>query len=262
MTNKKGPTWCSKMGNYCRAAVKQPCTSSYCKLFTGARKQPVFRILEDIVKKHEHVVQEHGLASGVGYNHYMGLPDILDMRYRARRILEGAERLCDQVFGTEVCLRGPENAPMNNEYIVTINFSDDDLDVDESWGLRDNFDWTDSGWERAAVAYQHEAGWDLAPDEDGVWMAMIVPSTCVHDLYTCSLVGFLILQDRNEDGCYESLAHQWTAQNARRKGVAARLLAAARSAFPLTTAEMPFTDGGLELIKAHWPEIVKTNAST
>jgi len=116
--------------------------------------------------------------------------------------------------------------------------------------------WHGSPLERAAYAYKREAGWDFTPDDSGFWLLMLAPvhgfgGGDSHDwLYTGHLVGFVILHDRDRDGVYESVAHIWTAAAWRRRGIARRLLAEARSRFAFTGVEGPYTADSEALLRA------------
>jgi hypothetical protein len=110
-------------------------------------------------------------------------------------------------------------------------------------------DWEGSALERAARAYRRACGWDFAPDESGIWLLALAPvSGSGPDdgpwSYQGSLVGFIILYDRNGDGSYEAVGHLWTAATWRRRGAAPRLLAEARSLHQITTIEEPYTRDG------------------
>jgi len=258
---------CKKMDCQCPRAAKQPCSSALCRIFAETRKQPVFRALEDIIKKHGHLI------SSRRYDNKEGPPDASDLLFRVRSVFDEIEHRYDEVFGPNVSLQGKSDLP-DQEYIMAVDFNDFDGSIDSvhrynrcALLLPDEFDWLgtsdwhDSGWRRAASAYRQEAGWDFTPDATGVWLAAVLPtsetsSNSVTSHYICNLIGFVILQDRNKDGRYESLAHLWTAQIARRKGVASRLLAAARETFPLTTVEWPVTNNGTDFLKARWPRSI------
>lgn len=116
--------------------------------------------------------------------------------------------------------------------------------------------WHGSPLERAAYAYKREAGWDFTPDDSGFWLLMLAP---VHGfgggdneewMYTGHLTGFIILHDRDHDGEYETIAHMWTASAWRRRGVARRLMAEARSRFPITNVERPYTADSNAFLRA------------
>ncbi|MGW1682638.1 hypothetical protein [Saccharopolyspora sp. NPDC002376] len=49
---------------------------------------------------------------------------------------------------------------------------------------------------------------------------------------------------------YESVGHIWTATAWQRRGIARRLLAEARSRFPVTSVEEPYTDEGAAFLGA------------
>jgi len=123
-------------------------------------------------------------------------------------------------------------------------------------------DWAGSPLDQAARAYRREADWDFAPGEAGIWLLMLAP-TCGFGgdsserawHYNGHICGFVILYDRDDDGTYESVGHIWTGKAWRRQGIAARLLAEARSRFGASRIEGPATDDGGALVKAAWPEI-------
>lgn len=68
--------------------------------------------------------------------------------------------------------------------------------------------------------------------------------------YTGHLTGFVILYDRDSDGAYESVGHIWTAAAWRRRGIARRLLADARSRFQFRIIERPYTANGAAFVEA------------
>ena len=115
-------------------------------------------------------------------------------------------------------------------------------------------DWHGSPLDVAARAYKREAGWDFAPGEAGIWLLMLAPTSGAGGGgdwgYSGHLVGFVILHDRDKDGEYESVAHIWTASAWRRRGIARRLLAEARSRFPIAAVEGPYTEDGAAFLRA------------
>jgi ribosomal protein S18 acetylase RimI-like enzyme len=74
--------------------------------------------------------------------------------------------------------------------------------------------------------------------EDGLWF------------YDGHLAGFVVVYDRDEDDDYESTGHIWTATAWKRRGIARRLLTEARSRFPITDVETPYTDEGAAFLSA------------
>ncbi|MFC6881544.1 MULTISPECIES: GNAT family N-acetyltransferase [Actinomadura] len=68
--------------------------------------------------------------------------------------------------------------------------------------------------------------------------------------YTGHLAGFVILYDRDREGVYESVGHIWTAEAWQRRGIARRLLAEARSRFPIKEIEQPYTADGAAFVEA------------
>lgn len=117
--------------------------------------------------------------------------------------------------------------------------------------------WTDGALDRASRAYRREAGWDFSPGAAGIWLLMLAPVSSAGGAegdrpwhYTGHLVGFVILHDRDKDGEYESVAHIWTAAAWRRRGIALRLMAEARSRYPVTAVEGPYTEDGGAFLRA------------
>jgi len=54
----------------------------------------------------------------------------------------------------------------------------------------------------------------------------------------------VIVRDRDDDDCYETVAHVWTASAWRRRGIARRLLAEVKSRVQFTVIEQPDSDDG------------------
>ena len=169
-------------------------------------------------------------------------------------------------FGPRVHWR----APFKEDWELTaagIDFDNDALDFGDIEFYEDifegpNSDWIDSPLHRAARAYQREAGWDFAPDQTGVWFLMLAPTTMVGGdqdedcSYSGHLVGFVIVQDRDDDYTYESVAHLWTATAWRRQGIARRLLDEAKARFTIEGVEGPYTDDGAAFLASDdLPEI-------
>ena len=77
--------------------------------------------------------------------------------------------------------------------------------------------WFGSALDLAGRAYKRAAGWDFSPGESGKWLVMLAPaegwSGGDGDLwsFTGHLVGFVVLNDHDDDGTYEAVAHVWTA---------------------------------------------------
>lgn len=231
-------------------SLRPKMTLSPLGIFSGVKKQPVFRSMEKILKAHDP-------------DYYEGIPpDPSELLSRTKTVFRRIEDECNAVFGPDVFLRGEAFKPGERlkVHVLAIDFDghgNDHGDLHRGPGMEDDEDdggWYASGWGRAAIAYQHEAGWDHAPDGTGVWMVAVLPSIGTSTRCTCNLIGFLIMHDRDKDGMYESLAHLWVAGIARRKGVAAQLLAAARATFPLKIVEGPFTAAGSAFLKTSWPE--------
>jgi ribosomal protein S18 acetylase RimI-like enzyme len=145
--------------------------------------------------------------------------------------------------------------------IVCANLDEDrhHLPLTEAAYLGESGDWHGSGLDKAGRAYRREAGWDFAPGEAGVWLLMLAPVTGFPEeggdlpwRYSGHLAGFVILYDRDEDGTHETVGHVWTAAGWRRRGIATRLLAEARTRFSARHVEGPFTEDGAALVEHAW----------
>ncbi|MET9263674.1 GNAT family N-acetyltransferase [Amycolatopsis sp. NPDC004079] len=115
--------------------------------------------------------------------------------------------------------------------------------------------WRGSALDRAGMAYKRACGWDFPPGDAGVWLVMLAPEAAVGGeddqwSYDGRLAGFVVVYDRDEDGAYESVGHIWTATAWQRRGIARRLLAEARSLFPITSVEEPYTAAGAAFLAA------------
>lgn len=128
-----------------------------------------------------------------------------------------------------------------------------DVEFEESAFEGPEGKWHGSPLERAAYAYKREARWDFTPGRAGIWLLMLAPTSAGGGdtwIYGGHVVGFVILHDRDKDGVYESVAHIWTAQAWRRRGIARRLLAEAKIRFGFTDVEGPYTKDGAALLRA------------
>jgi ribosomal protein S18 acetylase RimI-like enzyme len=115
--------------------------------------------------------------------------------------------------------------------------------------------WTGSALNRAGLVYKRACRWDFPPGEAGVWLLMLAPTAARGGeegqwFFSGRLAGFVIVYDRDEDGSYESVGHIWTATAWRRRGIARRLLAEARSRFAITAVEEPYTEQGAAFLNA------------
>lgn len=116
--------------------------------------------------------------------------------------------------------------------------------------------WFGSALDLAGRAYKRDAGWDFSPGEAGKWLITLAPvegwSGSEEDLwsFTGHLVAFVVLNDHDDDGRYETVAHVWTAAAWRRQGIAQRLLAEANTRYGFTVIEEPYSDDGLALLTA------------
>jgi ribosomal protein S18 acetylase RimI-like enzyme len=166
-----------------------------------------------------------------------------------RNLLDEAELAVAERLGPLISWRGPRHDGGREPIVAGVDLDDLSEGFGEATFVDEPFeDWHGSPLERAAHAYKREAGWDFTPDDAGIWVLMLAPVSASGDaegdrpwLYSGHLIGFVILRDRDEDGRYESVAHMWTASAWRRRGIARRLLAEARSRFPITIVERPYT---------------------
>lgn len=122
-------------------------------------------------------------------------------------------------------------------------------------------DWRDSPLARAAKAYQRECRWDVPPGSDGVWVIAVSPYRWIEGAFYGNLVGFMVVHDRDDDGAYESIAHLWTAAAWRRRGIAEKLINAARDAFPIKSIEEPITSSGRALLTSVAGDLLQPPAS-
>jgi GNAT superfamily N-acetyltransferase len=170
-------------------------------------------------------------------------------------------------FGPLVSWRAPKSEWPNGRIIVS------DLDNDlEAWegstGPREEWEsFETTALHEASLGYKRECGWDFTPGEGGVWLSYCAPTESWgsenegEHSYFGNLAGFLILYDRDKDGTPESLAHIWTARTWRRKGVATKLLEAARERFTITRIEWPATEDGLPFLRARAGDLIDGGAS-
>jgi GNAT superfamily N-acetyltransferase len=185
------------------------------------------------------------------------LPEVLS---QFRILVDGAELATAGQLGPHVSWRAPRRDGDWDLIVSGIDLDDDvhdfgdvQLGVSAFEGL--NGDWHGSALERAGMAYKRACGWDFAPGEAGVWLVMLAPvsgSGGEDDqwFYSGRVTGFVVVYDRDEDGTYESVGHIWTATAWQRRGIARRLLAEARSRFPITSVEEPYTDDGAAFLDA------------
>jgi ribosomal protein S18 acetylase RimI-like enzyme len=115
--------------------------------------------------------------------------------------------------------------------------------------------WHGSALDRAGVVYKRACGWDFPPGEAGVWLVMLAPVEASGGedglwFYSGHLAGFVVVYDRDEDDVHESIGHIWTATAFQRRGIARRLLTEAKSRFPITNVEKPYTDEGAAFLRA------------
>ena len=237
-------------------AERDAAMDDYGRIYGGCLELPVMRAITGLVGEQRergpswtHAAREWSYLLDKELHH--------ELRSDFDTIVEAVRNEYDAVLGPTVELLGPRDVDLGRGTVVAFDFDDFD-DAESGLRLPDGFEWTQSAFAKAALLYKRECGWDFAPGEAGVWLAYFIFTESMGSesafFYHGNLVGFAILQDRDEDGRYESIAHVWTAKAARRKGVARELVAQARRDFPVRTVEAPFTKPGGALIGAAWPE--------
>jgi GNAT superfamily N-acetyltransferase len=177
------------------------------------------------------------------------------------RVAEEAELAVAAQIGPLVSWRGPEPQRGTLEPVLAVvdldggDYSSGDVRLG-----RDAYEGIDGTWHGSALdyagrAYKRECGWDFPPGEAGVWLLMLAPFQGVGGeddpwSYTGHITGFVVLSDRDEDGSYEAVSHIWTAFRWRRRGIAQRLLAEAKSRLEFTQIEQPYSPDGDAFLKA------------
>ncbi|MFE6645078.1 GNAT family N-acetyltransferase [Nocardioides sp. NPDC057772] len=115
----------------------------------------------------------------------------------------------------------------------------------EAWSAEE---WRETARARAALAYKRESRWDVPPGPDGIWVIATSPYQLTNDTFLGTLVGFVVVHDRDHDGAYESIAHIWTASAWRRRGIAEQMIRTARDLMPINAVEAPITANGRALL--------------
>ena len=171
-----------------------------------------------------------------------------------RMLVDRAELAADVQLGPRISWQAP--APDGDwDFVIAgidldegaNDFGDVVLGIDAFEGPAKT--WQGSALSRAGLVYKRACGWDFSPGEAGVWLVMLAPVEASGGeeglwFYGGHLAGFVIAYDRDEDDVYESIGHIWTAAAWKRRGIARRLLSEAKSRFPITDVEKPYTDEG------------------
>jgi len=174
--------------------------------------------------------------------------------------LRAAEMVAATQFGPLVSWKTPDFRPVDWHLVTAV--VDLDHGVAEPGQVavsRDATEGPHGGWYGSALdlagrAYKRAAGWDFSPGEAGKWLVMLAPvegwSGGDGDLwsFTGHLIGFVVLNDHDDDGTYEAVTHVWTAAAWRRQGIAQRLLAEAKVRFGFSVIEGPYSDDGRALL--------------
>lgn len=181
-----------------------------------------------------------------------------------RAVLDETHAAYVQEYGARWRWQGPGDEADAHELLLKAHVSVIDSEPDD-WETRIARGYEEAPLRAVARAYKRETGWDnppSVPTREYVWMCVAQPRMCfpaetAGELsFDGSLVGFLIVADRDGDGQPESLAHLWVARQMRRSGHAARLLAEAEQRFPkLGTVEPPVTDDGRAFLRAASPRL-------
>lgn len=187
--------------------------------------------------------------------------DLSEVLSQFRGLVDNAELVTVGQLGALVSWRGPHRDG-NWEPIISgvdldgysHDFGDVELGTDAFEGPTGR--WPGSALDRVGLAYKRACRWDCPPGDAGVWLVMLAPESGIGGddgdpwSYRGRIVGFVVLYDRDEDDAYESVGHIWTATAWRRRGIAQRLLAEARSRFPVTGVEGPYTNDGAAFLAA------------
>ncbi|MBF0688601.1 MAG: hypothetical protein IR158_12660 [Cellulomonas sp.] len=185
--------------------------------------------------------------------------DLQDVVDDLEQLVDLARENAAAVLGPTITWAGskPSGDPWSS---VTLQADLDGRVHDDPPGLSDFGEWPSSALARASRAYRRECAWDHAPGEAGIWLLSVAPYKCLalgeRAHWTGTITGFVILHDRDGDAEYESLAHIWTAQAWRRRGVAGNLVREASKRFSVSRAEGPATDGGRLLLEACAPALL------
>jgi hypothetical protein len=248
-------------------------STDFARIYSDADTQAVLETMREFIRaRGEQTVNRLGrspgdvlISSGGGWGNEdidtMSHPDVAcDFRQVADMLLGEY----DAVFGPKIALVGTREAVpvIGNASIVLADFESDDEPADQ---LRPApvvlNDFYESPLWRASCAYKRECGWDHAPGEDGCWLLYCLTvdrsgsSESDDWRYGANLAGFVILHDRDADDRW-GIAHMWTAQAARRKGVAKALIEDARRRFNVEGVEGPVTESGTAAIKSAAPDLL------
>ncbi len=177
------------------------------------------------------------------------------------RVTEYAELAAAAQLGPMTSWRGPEPQQGKlNPVTAVVDLDGGDHASGEVRIGREAYEGIDGTWHGSALdyagrAYKRACGWDFPPGEAGVWLLSLVPVQGVGGddspwSYVGHITGFIVLSDRDEDDSYEAVSHIWTASRWRRRGIARRLLAEAKSLFDFTEIEQPYSDDGDAFLRA------------
>ncbi|WP_158854243.1 GNAT family N-acetyltransferase [Saccharothrix deserti] len=186
--------------------------------------------------------------------------DFLEVLSQFQLLVDSAELVTAGQLGPHVSWVAPRRDGDWELIISGVDLDDDAHDFGDVQLSTNAFEGPSGGWhgsapDRAGIAYKRACGWDFAPGEAGVWLVMLAPVSASGGeddqwFYNGRVAGFVVVYDRDEDGTYESVGHIWTATAWQRRGIARRLLAEARSRFPITSVEGPYTDDGTAFLDA------------
>lgn len=142
----------------------------------------------------------------------------------------------------------------DNAFALRFEAVDFDREAEDTLGWLEGRSSDYSPFEAAGRAYRRECRWDFAPGEAGIWLYAVAPYRFMggetDSGWSGRIVAFAVLQDRDDDGAYESLAHVWTASGWRRRGIASQLIALARQQYGCSREEGPFTEAGSALLES------------
>ncbi len=189
-----------------------------------------------------------------------GESDFAEILSQFRTLVDRAEFAVDSQLGPTISWRAPFRAGEWGPVLSGVDLDNDAYDFGEVQLGIEAFEgptgnWHGSALNRAGMAYKRAAKWDHPPDESGVWLLMLAPVSASGGeegpwFYSGRIAGFVVVHDRDKDGTHESVGHIWTATAWQRRGIARRLLAEARSRFPITSVEGPYTEAGAAYLSA------------
>lgn len=246
-----------------RLEQKRKLPDDFVRIYGDVREHSLFRDMKAVYDHAAKFLPEESQGiyhTGVEFGDHDVLISALESS--ARHMLRAYHR----TFGPKVMLEGAPDIQLGRLQIV-VYAADDAGQTGAEEEAKNLLQWPfrfrDSGLPDAALAYKRESGWDFAPGDAGVWVLCVMPSTgCGGEdrwFYDCNILGFLVLYDYQ--GAYK-LEHLWTAECARRKGVARKIVEHARERFPIKGVSQILTRAGKAFLESVWPEVLTERRSS